>query len=57
MANERITVAGNSYEPVKTFKCLGSLLTSKFYSQGNKMSTQTGNAYYYYYYSVDVNAL
>ena len=37
MANQHIAVGSHSYEQVKTFKYLGSLLTSKSYSRGNKM--------------------
>ena len=38
IANEHIKVGSNSYEKVKTFKYLGSLLTNQnLYSGGNKM--------------------
>ena len=37
IANEHIKIGTNSYEKVKTFNYLGSLLTKKFYSGGNKM--------------------
>ena len=37
IANAHIKIGSNSYEKVETFKYLGSLLTSKFYSGGNKM--------------------
>ena len=36
IANAHIKIGRNSYEKVKTFKYLGSILT-KFYSGGNKM--------------------
>ena len=38
IANDHINIGSNSYEKVKTFKYLGSLLKkSKFYSGGNKV--------------------
>ena len=37
IANAHIKIGSNSYEKVETFKYLGSLLTTKFYSGGNKM--------------------
>ena len=37
ISNEHIRIDSNSYEKVKTFKYLGSLVTKKFYSGGNKM--------------------
>ena len=37
IANEHIKIGSNSYEKVETIEYLGSLLTSKFYSGGNKM--------------------
>ena len=45
MENEYITGNSNSYEKVKIFKQLGSLLTSKFYSFGNRL--KPGNSCYY----------
>ena len=37
IANAHIKIGSNSYKKVETFKYLGSLLTSKVYSGGNKM--------------------
>jgi len=36
IANEHIRIGSNSYEKVKTFKYLGSLVTNQFLSGGNK---------------------
>jgi len=36
ITNEHIRIGINSYEKVKSFKYLGSLVT-EFYSEGNKM--------------------
>jgi hypothetical protein len=41
MANEHFSVGGNSYEKVKTFKYVGSLLT-------NRNWLKAGDSYYYY---------
>ena len=48
MANEDITVGSNSYEKVKTFKYLGSLLTNQNPIQEEiKCRLKAGNSCYY----------
>ena len=37
IVNAHIKIGSNSYEKVKTFKYLGFIDKSKFYSGGNKM--------------------
>ena len=47
-ANEHIRICSNSYEKVKTFKYLGSLLTNQNYIQKKiKCRLKAGNSLYY----------
>ena len=48
MANELIAIDGNSYDKMKTFKCLGSLLTNQnFIRKEIKYRFKEGNLCYY----------
>ena len=48
IANEHIQIGSNSYEKVKTFKYLGSLLTNQNSVQEEiKCRLKAGNSYYY----------
>jgi hypothetical protein len=48
IANEHITISSNSYEKVKTFKYLGSLLTNQNSIQDEiKCRLKAGNSCYY----------
>ena len=46
--NEHIRIGSNSYEKVKTFKCLGSLVANQNYIQEEiKCKLKVGNSCYY----------
>jgi hypothetical protein len=48
IANKHIKIGSNSYEKVKTFKYLGSLLTNQNYIQDEiKCRLKAGNSCYY----------
>ena len=48
IANEHIRIGSNSYEKVKTFKYLGSLVTSQYSIQEEiKFKLKAGNSCYY----------
>ena len=48
ITNEHIKIGSNSYERVKTFKYLGSLLTNRnSIQEGIKSRLKAGNSYYY----------
>ena len=48
IANEHIRIGSNSYDKVKTFKCVGSLLTNRNSIHPEiKCRLKAGNSYYY----------
>ena len=47
IANEHISIGINSYEKVKTFKYLGSLVTNQNSIQEEKCGLKAGNSCYY----------
>ena len=50
ITNAHIKIGSNSYEKVKTFKYLGSLLTNENYIKEEiKCRLKAGNSCYYYY--------
>ena len=47
ITNEHIRIGSNSYEKVKTFKQLGSLVANQNSIQEVKCKLKAGNSYYY----------